>query len=170
MCTFRAHYFRMKLNRVTIHLTDHLYGIALKKAGEMGVERYLDHLIADSLLHDDATKKSMPEKNDVLGPPPGITPAVFINGDEPKTILQIHLVARHVWEDNMSFSKAVRITANEFNVEESTVRDKCTRRIKINTQNFEELLKMPAKLAQHLCQRFPDHRREIEEKFNPYIK
>ncbi|MGB7748280.1 MAG: hypothetical protein WBN75_13450 [Verrucomicrobiia bacterium] len=66
-----------------------------------------------------------------------------------------------------------KVTAHEFNVNESTVRDKCTRRITIssaeviNTDVFNELLKNPEKLVNHLCLKFPDHQQTIIEKFQP---
>ncbi len=73
--------------------------------------------------------------------------------------------------NGLSFRKAVKVAANEFKVNETTIRDKCTRRITIsdtdpiNTGKFIELLKRIENLVNHLCQKFPDHRRAIIEKF-----
>lgn len=162
----------MKLNAVTIHLADSLYAVALKKAGEMGVERYLDHLVVDCLLHDRSVKKFRDGETDDLRHSPTPKTPYFSTDEVFKTVLQIHAVFRHVRDDGMNFRKAVKLTAREFGVNESTVRDKCTRRIssdsnKINTEKFEELLKVPEKLVELLCQKYPDHRQAIKEKFNP---
>jgi hypothetical protein len=169
--TYCGHYVRVKLNTVTIHLADSLYAIALKKAGEMGVERYLDHLVADCLLHDGSVKKFKDREMDVISHSPASKAPYFSTDEVFKTVLQIHAVFRYVRDDGMNFRKAVKVTAREFGVNESTVRDKCTRRIssdtnKINTEKFEELLKMPEKLVELLCQKYPDHRQTIKEKFN----
>ncbi len=39
----------------------------------------------------------------------------------------------------------------------------------INTYIFNELLKNPEKLVNHLCLKFPDHRETIIEKFKPFL-
>jgi len=165
----------MKLNSVTIQLADSLYAIALKKAGEVGVERYLDHLVADCLLRDGPAKQTKEEETSIIGHSQVHGSLHFSTGEVHKTVQQIHAIARRVWKEGMNFRKAVKITAHEFDVNETTVRDKCTRRItisdtnKINTEKFEELLKKPEELVKHLCQKFPDHRQAIVEKFKPIV-
>jgi hypothetical protein len=154
----------MNLHKVSIHLSDAVYAVALKKAGALGVERFLDHLVADLLLQERQQNKSaaitIEAKNVSVSP----TDDIF------KTILQIHAIVQYVHKDGMNFRKAVKTAAFDFGVNESTIRDKCTRRIssianKINTEKFEELLKTPEKLFELLCERFPDHRQAILEKF-----
>ena len=77
-------------------------------------------------------------------------------------------------ESGLSFRKAVKVAATEFSVNESTIRDKCTRRITIsstdtiNTDKFIDLWRSKT-LVNHLCQKFPDYRQTIVEKFKHII-
>jgi hypothetical protein len=163
----------MKLRPVTIFLSDQLFAIASNKAGAIGVDRYLEHFVA-AHLYDDISKKPKETEEIAENLAPKPAPISFPPDVLPDTVLQIHAIVRHMREDGLSFKKAVKVTAREFNVNESTVRDKCTRRITIsttdviNTYVFNELLKIPEKLVNHLCLKFPDHRQAIIEKFQPF--
>lgn len=83
----------------------------------------------------------------------GQTIEISLSGDE--TLDQILKVARLVLKQGKSFSEAVKIVAREKNIHESTVRDKCTRRIGLNTEQFQELLKDSARLTNFLIKKFP---------------
>ena len=163
-------YANMNLKRVTIFLPDNLYAIASGEAGEMGVERYLEHLIASHFYEGAKTTPKEKEKNAV-----NHESRHFSTDGLPDTVLQIHAIVRHMHDEGLSFRKAVKVTASEFNVNESTIRDKCTRRITISTTNtintdkFLALLERSENLVNHLCQKFPDHRQAIVEKFKPIL-
>jgi len=155
------------MKKISIVLADHLYSIAARNAKELGVERYLEQVLAEHLYNE--TPK-VPTK-ETTG-----NPVSFRTSKEglPDTVLQIYAIVRHMREEKLSFKKAVKVTANELGIRESTVRDKCTRRITIssteiiNTDAFNELWQKPEKLVNHLCQKFPDHRQAIVEKFKPF--
>jgi hypothetical protein len=158
----------MKMKPITIFLPENLYAIASAEAGQLGVDRYLEHFVAN---HFYGRIKTGPEKPvEVSSNRP---PANFSTEKLPDTVLQIYAVVRIMNEGGLSFRKAVKVASNEFGVNESTIRDKCTRRITIastdpiNTDKFIELLRSE-NLVNHLCQKFPDHRQEIIEKFQPF--
>lgn len=150
---------------VTIYLPQHLYSIVSAKAGQLGVDRYLEIFIADRFYRDVKPELEKASQN-TFDP----APVHFSDGGLPATVLQIYSIVRSMNQDGLSFRKAVKAAANEFGVNESTIQDKCTRRItisttdQINTEKFIELL-AAKKLVNHLCQKFPDHRQAIVEKF-----
>ncbi|SRR5260221_1922240 len=156
------------MKKVSIVLADHLYSIAAKNAQELGVERYLEQILAEHLYNE--TPK-VPTKETAGN-------STFFRTSKdglPDTVLQIYAIVRHMREEGLSFKKAVKVTANELGIRESTVRDKCTRRITISsteiidTDAFNELLQKTEKLVNHLCQKFPDHQQAIKEKFKTYL-
>jgi hypothetical protein len=155
----------MKMKLVTIYLPENLYAIASAEAGQLGVDRYLEHFIANHFYQG---IKSTPK-----GQSQNVSShmaAHFSNSELPATVLQIYSIVRSMNEGGLSFRRAVKVAANEFGVNESTIQDKCTRRIsisstnQINTDKFIGLLKTKS-LVNHLCQKFPDHRQAIIKKF-----
>ena len=84
---------------------------------------------------------------------------IKLRGDE--TLNQILGVAKLVFSQGKSYSDAVKIIAKERNINESTVRDKCTRRIDLDTTRFQELLKDKEKLINFLIERFPNRKNII---------
>lgn len=73
-----------------------------------------------------------------------------------KTLNQILGVANLVLSQGKSYNEAVRIIAKERNIEESTVRDKCVRRIGLKTTDqFKERLKDKKGFINFLVERFP---------------
>lgn len=91
------------------------------------------------------------------------------------TLEQILAVCRCVWQDKLEFAEAVRKTAKNFKVNETTVRDKCTRRIslfphsQIDTEKFLNMLAQPSTLRDYLCRRFPKYSGEIIQRFEQII-
>jgi len=88
----------------------------------------------------------------------------------PSTIEQILSVCRCVWREKMEFGDALRKVAKEFNREETTVRDKCTRRIslphsQVDTGRFVQMLNQPETLRDYLRHRFPKFSTEIVQRF-----
>jgi len=88
----------------------------------------------------------------------------------PDTVEQILAIGRYVWQQKMEFADAVRRVAKDFDVFETTIRDKCTRRIsfphaQIDTDRFLAMLANPTELRDYLCHRFPKHSRNINQQF-----
>src|SRR6185295_4668768 len=88
----------------------------------------------------------------------------------PDTVEQILSICRFVWKDKMEYADAVRKVAKDLNVLDTTVRDKCTRRIsfphaQIDTDRFLAMLNHPTELRDYLCHRFPKHSQEIAGRF-----
>jgi hypothetical protein len=86
--------------------------------------------------------------------------------DVPDTLKQLYELCRSIWMDKLSFSEAIRRTAYKFNVLESTVRDKYSRRIGLpSTDSFVDLLSRPPELIAHLSIRFPKIASRVKEIF-----
>lgn len=94
-----------------------------------------------------ATEKSVISKNKITS-----------RGHE--TLNQILEVAQLVFFKGKSYSDAVKIIAKARNIKEATVRDKCARRINLNTAGFQDLLKDKEKLINFLVEKFP-YRKKI---------
>ena len=163
------------MKSVTIILADPLYAIASDKAGQMGVERFLEHFVAEHLY--EAAPKLWKKTHQIsIDQALGHSTQRFQKDGLPDTVIQIHAILKHMREHRLTFRKAVKATASEFGVRESTVRDKCTRRITISstapidTAFFQQLLENPQRLVDHLCQKFPDHRQGIVAKFQPLLQ
>ena len=143
------------MKKISLVLADHLYAVAARNAKELGVERYLEQILAEHLYNE---SPKIPNKATTTSP----VSSAMVKDGLPDTVLQIFAIVWHMHEEGLSFNRAVKITATEFGVRESTIRDKCTRRITIsdtnpiNTDMFKELLQRPETLINHLCQRFPD--------------
>lgn len=80
-----------------------------------------------------------------------------------ETLNQILEVAKLVLRQGKSYNEAVKIVAREKKVHEATVRDKTTRRINLNTDQFQELLQDKRELINFLIERFPDKKQIIDE-------
>lgn len=75
---------------------------------------------------------------------------------------QILGVAKLVLSQGKSYSEAVKKIAKERNINESTVRDKCTRRINLDTAGFQDLLKDKEKLINFLVEIFSSKKEIIK--------
>src|SRR6266487_469527 len=159
----------MKSLNLILLLPDSAYGLIVERARADGVEpaHYCSTLITESL---DNTRKMSPS-----GLPFGIrnqsvSQANEANSKLPDTVEQVLAICRFVWNDQMEYADAVRKVAQDLNVLETTVRDKCTRRIslphaQIDTGRFLAMLKHPTELRDYLCHRFPKYSQEIAQRF-----
>lgn len=73
-----------------------------------------------------------------------------------KTIAQILEVSELVLHGRKSFNEALEMVAKRKNINSSTVRDKCTRGLGINTAQFIKLLRDKKKLINFLIGKFPE--------------
>jgi hypothetical protein len=110
--------------------------------------------------------------HDVLRPPAQTTNN---DGALPDTVFQILAICEYVWKYNFEYGEAVHKVAKSLNVDETTVRDKCTRRIsfpneKVNTEMFLDMLSKREPLLEYLCRRFPKCDAEIVRRFGKIIR
>ncbi|HUB87142.1 MAG TPA: hypothetical protein VMB22_04565 [Verrucomicrobiae bacterium] len=159
----------MKSINIKLLLPDVTHDLIVERAKAEGVElaHYCSSLITESLGNSGA---KMPTK--LPFEPHGHSPNGF-NGLRPKlpdTIEQILAVFRLVQQNKMDFTDAVRKVAKDLGIRETTVRDKCTRRISlphapVDTDQFLDMLVRPNALRDYLCHRFPKFSREIAQRF-----
>lgn len=81
-----------------------------------------------------------------------------------KTLNQILGVANLVLSQGKSYNEAIKIIAKERNINEATVRDKCTRRINLDTAGFQDLLKDKEKLINFLVEIFSSEKENVKVK------
>ncbi len=75
----------------------------------------------------------------------------------PNALVEILMVCDEVLRNNREYTEAVKVVANELDIREQSVADKCTRKIGVNTQTFKELLQDRDELIRHLVDWFPKH-------------
>ncbi|HZL79650.1 MAG TPA: hypothetical protein VFC17_12510 [Candidatus Limnocylindrales bacterium] len=156
---------------IKVVLSTSTYALFAERAKAEGVEpaHYCSILLTDYFVNDSknipsssAAKKYVPPLNDIE--------TIDVPRKLPSTIEQIFSVCNCVWREKMEFADALRKVAQKFKVGETTVRDKCTRRIslphsQIDTDRFVQMLNQPASLRDYLCHRFPKFSGEIIQRF-----
>src|SRR5664280_2844433 len=132
----------MKTMTIKLLLPDSTYDLVAERAKIEGVDpaHYCSILLTERLAGD---AKKMPSKPPVelRTPSTGSTTTRKLSG----TLEQIFAVCRCVWRNKMEFSDAIHKVAKDFEVEETTIRDKCTRRIslphsQVDTDKFIQML------------------------------
>jgi len=88
----------------------------------------------------------------------------------PDTVEQILAICDYMWRSGLQYNDAVHRVASDLGINETTVRDKCTRRISfhnqpVTTEAFLEMLSQRMVLRDYLCRRFPEHDAEIRYRF-----
>ncbi|MFQ6086461.1 MAG: hypothetical protein ACE5OV_00290 [Candidatus Bathyarchaeia archaeon] len=82
----------------------------------------------------------------------------------PRALTQALEVAK-LMDKGYSFSNAAKNIASKYKVTESTVRDKCTRQLGLNTEQFIQLAQNKVNLISLLKERYPEHGTLIEQLF-----
>ena len=161
----------MKSLNINLLLPDAVHSAIIERAKAERVDpaHYCSSLIIESLGGD--AVKPLIALNLSKQPADG---AGEIHSNMTDTLEQILSVCRCVWLDKKEFTDAVHIVAKRFKVNETTVRDKCTRRISlpqspIDTEKFLHMLANPPILRDYLCHRFPKYSGEIIQHFNQVI-
>jgi hypothetical protein len=143
---------------------DDTYDVAVQRAKMEGMDiefycsTFLTERLNQNFRQPDVKKSAIP---------PTKSETTFAVGPKlPDTIEQIYFVCRYVWQNKMEYSEAVRMVSKDLCIEETTVRDKCTRRISfldvvVNTDYFQRLLANPEQLIEHLSRKFPKFSSEI---------
>jgi len=159
----------MKSLSIKLLLPDTAYNLIVERAKAEGVDpaHFCSSFITES-LDNKATKVTLGSPSEMRN-----QSAINLNGTNPKlpdTVEQILAICRFVWQEKLEYADAVRKVAKSLGVRETTVRDKCTRRISlphapIDTGQFLDMLARPTALRDYLCQRFPRFSREIAQLF-----
>jgi hypothetical protein len=165
----------MKTMAIKLLLPYSTYSLVAERAKVEGVDpAYYCSILLTEYLGNDIRK--MPSKSPVelRAPFPGDSRAIVVARKLPDTIEQIFAVCRGVWQNKLEFRDALHKVAKQFEVEETTVRDKCTRRIslphlQVNTDKFLQMLNQPAALRDYLCHRFPKFSSDITQRFEPIM-
>jgi hypothetical protein len=162
---------RMKTMTVKLLLPDSTYDLVAERAKAEGVDpaHYCSILLTERLAGE---ARKMPSK-----PPIELHASSVENSggipmarELPDTIEQVFAVCRQVWHSKLEFSDAIHKVAKSLGVQETTVRDKCTRRIslphvQVDTDRFLHMLNQPITLRDYLCHRFPKFSTEITQRF-----
>jgi len=86
-----------------------------------------------------------------------------VDGIVSENLQQVLDVAGAVLNKGLTFQQAIAEVAAQRRVAPQTVRDKCTRRIGLNTRQFQEYLTDRRQFLGMLLSRFPDQARRIEQ-------
>jgi hypothetical protein len=147
-------------------LPETTYNSIVERANAEGVDpaHYCSSLLTE-LFGSNATKAPVRLPFEMHNQSPNGT-----NSKLPDTVEQILAVFRLVYLNKMEFADAVRRVAKDLGIRETTVRDKCTRRISlphapVDTDRFLDMLARPNALRDCLCHRFPKFSRDIAQRF-----
>jgi len=165
----------MKTMTIKLLLPDSTYDLVAERAKVEGVDpaHYCSILLTERLSGD--VRKVLSTLPVQLGAPSvGNSEAITVVRKLPDTIEQIFAVCRYVWHSKLEFSDAIHKVAKNLGIQETTVRDKCTRRIslphvQVDTGIFIHMLNQPITLRDYLCQRFPKFSTEITHRFESVI-
>jgi hypothetical protein len=146
-------------------LPDNTYKIAadLAQLEDVEIGQFATGILSEALTCYQVTtpKTSAPKLNEAAG----------VNLEISKTVEQIYQVCVRVWLEHRDVSEAIKLVADHFQVNETTIRDKCTRRINLpSISSFKELLAKPDALVRHLCERFHSDAKEIRQLFGEEIQ
>jgi hypothetical protein len=156
----------LKMKKINIFLAETTYEAL---AGHAALEAVEVSQFCSAVLTEFADGKRQYTNNEHL-----VTTEPTNQNAVPDTVAQVLSVSKYVWVDGLEFNEAINRTAQDFSVQGTTVRDKCTRRISlanclVDTTRFLKLLSQPPSLPEHLCQKFPKYKAEIMSRFNKLI-
>jgi hypothetical protein len=162
----------MKTMTIKLLLPDSTYDLVAERAKVEGVDpaHYCSILLTERLAGESRKTPSKPPI-ELHSPAAGNAGGFTVPRKLPDTLEQIFAVCHCVWHNKLEFSDAIHTVAKNLGVQETTVRDKCTRRIslpphtQIDTGKFLEMLAQPITLRDYLCRRFPKFSAEISQRF-----
>jgi hypothetical protein len=161
----------MKTMTIKLLLPDSTYDLVAERAKVEGVDpaHYCSILLTERLAGD-ASKTPSKLPVELRASSDGTITTRKLSG----TLEQIFAVCGCVWRNKMEFSDAIHKVAKDFKVNETTIRDKCTRRIslphsQVDTDKFIQMLNQPGTLRDYLCRRFPKFSTEIIQRFESII-
>src|SRR5580698_2712173 len=132
--------------KILLSLPNTTYERVLAKAQNEGLDPglYLSVFVADQIDKQYQGKITAPKTSE-LGRE-DVSPEKTSTKDTlPDTVEQIIAICTYIWKYNYMYGDAVRKVALDNNIQNTTVRDKCTRRIsfpreRITTEAFLDLL------------------------------
>jgi hypothetical protein len=161
----------MKTMTIKLLLPDSTYDLVAERAQIEGVDpaHYCSILLTERLAENARKSPSKPPV-EFHSPPVGNSGEITVARKLPDTLEQIFAVCRCVWHSKLEFSDAIHKVAKNLGVQETTVRDKCTRRIslphvQVDTDKFLQMLNQPSTLRDYLCHRFPKFSNQITQHF-----
>lgn len=164
------------MKTITLLLPDAAYEKALAQARSVGFDapHYLSNLVVEQIDRH-ISPIIQPVKNVESNQSPQPTQRISVTRTLPDTVEQILAIAKYVWHDGVKYSDAVRKVAADLNVQETTVRDKCTRRISfpnepVTIESFVDMLSRREALRDYLCRRFPKDAGEIGRRFDEIMR
>jgi hypothetical protein len=164
------------MKTITLLLPDAAYEKALVQARNTGFDapHYLSNLVVEQIDRHILSANQKVKRMEANHAP---QPTQRVSGTRtlPDTVEQILAIAKYVWRDGIKYSEAVRKVAADLNVQETTVRDKCTRRISfpnepVTIESFVDMLSRREALRDYLCRRFPKDAGEIQRRFNEFMR
>lgn len=87
----------------------------------------------------------------------------YHTSEMPKVLINILDVNQEMDNNGLDFSKACDVIANRKSVFSTTIRDACTRRIKLNTEGFRILASSKSRFVAYLSQIFPEFSDTIKQ-------
>lgn len=164
------------MKQITITIPESTYINALNRAASVNID--VTHFCSNILIEGLSLSSTLP---DILStsefPSAEVQNFKKVNqivSTVPDTLRQVFAICEEVLGGRKDFRTAVKNVAKRFGVNESTVRDKCTRRISIrgirmvNTDDFRDLLSNRNELIVHLNLKFPKFRNLIENTLSQY--
>lgn len=165
----------MKTMTIKLLLPYSTYSLVAERAKAEGIDpAYYCSILLTECLGNDIRKTPSKPPIELRAPFPGDSRVIEVVRKLPDTIEQIFAVCRSVWQNKLEFRDAVHKVAKQFEVEETTIRDKCTRRIslphlQVDTDKFLQMLNQPVALRDYLCHRFPKFSSDITKRFEPIM-
>lgn len=101
-------------------------------------------------------------KEEMAKKPPIVRP-IPPSGEIPQRLAQVLDVAEMVFR-GQSLNEAFKSVAKQYEVHESTIRDKCTRQLNITTDQFRDLIKDKSSFMTLLNERYPQFGELIRDK------
>jgi hypothetical protein len=141
-------------------LPNHTYQIAsnLARIQDVEIGQFIVGILSEALMSY--------QSRDPDAAAPKSSELADFSGEMSKTLEQIYQVCIQIWVYRREIPEAIKTVAREFKVDETTIRDKCTRRINLPTfASFKELVLQPDAFVLYLCERFPDDAEKIRRNF-----
>jgi hypothetical protein len=164
------------MKTITLLLPDPTYEKIIAQARTEGFDapHYLSSLVVEQVERHIQAVNQLVRKLERTHTPLA-TPSLSVKPTLPETVEQILAIAKYVWHDGVKYGDAVRKVAADLNVQETTVRDKCTRRISfpnepVTTGSFLEMFSRREPLRDYLCRRFPKDAGEIQRRFDEIMR
>jgi hypothetical protein len=164
----------MKTMTIKLLLPDSTYDLVAERAKIEGVDpaHYCSILLTERLSGDRKVFSKPPVE--LRAQSAGNSETIKVTRKLPDTIEQIFAVCRYVWQSKLEFTDAIHRVAKNLGVQETTIRDKCTRRIslphiEVDTPKFLQMLDQPSTLRDYLCHRFPKFSAEIIQRFETIL-